>query len=186
MSFFSILRIVHKNLKNGCYFKGLHWSRPNFRDLKGPRPRQDRDFSYPRSRSGLRDPRPAKNDLKIETETETWSRDYYNGWNISQIRPLVIRSKKVIFMISVQCFVIKIKGKIGKRSTTFCTVVKFTKWSDFIENGLKLIGLLCRLKKNVYFATHTMSWYRSMEGSRVNTHRRHIGNDLWPLGYSSS
>ena len=31
-----------------------------------------------------------------------------------------------------------------------------------------------------------MSWYRSMEGSKVNTHRHHIRNDLWPLDYPSS
>ena len=43
---FNILRITHKDFKNGCFFKGLGWSRPNFRDLKVPRPRQDRDFSY--------------------------------------------------------------------------------------------------------------------------------------------
>ena len=52
---FNILRITHKDFKNGCFFKGLGWSRPNFRDLKVPRPRQDRDFSYPRPRPGLRD-----------------------------------------------------------------------------------------------------------------------------------
>ena len=56
-------------------FKGLGWSSPNFRDLKVPRPRQERDFSYPRPRLGLRDLRPTKNDL----ETETWSRDYNTG-----------------------------------------------------------------------------------------------------------
>ena len=31
-----------------------------------------------------------------------------------------------------------------------------------------------------------MSWYRSMDGSKVNPHRHHIGNDLWPLDYPSS
>ena len=31
-----------------------------------------------------------------------------------------------------------------------------------------------------------MSWFRSMDGSKVNPHRHHIGNDLWPLDYSSS
>ena len=31
-----------------------------------------------------------------------------------------------------------------------------------------------------------MSWYRSIEGSKVNTHRHHIWNDLWPLDYPSS
>ena len=53
---FNMLRITHKDFKNGCFFfKGLGWSRPNLRDLKVPRPRQDRDFSYPRPRPGLRD-----------------------------------------------------------------------------------------------------------------------------------
>ena len=79
---FNILRIIHKDFKNGCFFKGLGWSRPNFRDLKVPRPRQDRDFSYPRPRPGLRDPRPSKIGLKTETETETWSRDYNTGGSV--------------------------------------------------------------------------------------------------------
>ena len=39
------------------------------------------------------------------------------------------------------------KGKNKQRSMTFCTGVKFSKWSDFIENGLKLMRLICDSKK---------------------------------------
>ena len=34
---------------------------------------------------------------------------------------------------------------------TFRIGVKFSKWSDFIENGLKLIGLLCGLNKGLTY-----------------------------------
>ena len=39
------------------------------------------------------------------------------------------------------------KGQNNKRSLTFCTGVKFSSWSNFNENGLKLIGLSCRFRK---------------------------------------
>ena len=78
------------------------------------------------------------------------------------------------------------KGIKGKRSTTFRTGVKFSKWSDLIENGLKLIGLLCWFQKGIVCHMYNVLISRSMEGSKVNTHRHHIGNDLWPLDYPSS
>ena len=49
-------------------------------------------------------------------------------------------------MESIRCFNVEIKAKMRK-SLTFYTGVKFSKWSDFNENGLKLIGLSCRFKK---------------------------------------
>ena len=41
------------------------------------------------------------------------------------------------------------KGQNKKRSLTFCTGVKFSGWSDFDENRLKLNGLPHRLKKYI-------------------------------------
>ena len=38
------------------------------------------------------------------------------------------------------------RGQNNKRSLTFCTGVKFSSWSDFNENGLKLNGLFCGFK----------------------------------------
>ena len=73
---------------------------------------------------------------------------------MSQILPLVIRSKNVNYMIRIRCLVAEIKGKIRKRSMTFCTGVKFSKLSDFIENGLKLMRLICRFKKGIVCYTY--------------------------------
>ena len=71
--FLNILRIAHKNIQNGCFLKGLGWSRPNFRD-------RDKTETFA-IRDQTRAPRPeiCKNGLKTKTETETWSRDYNTG-----------------------------------------------------------------------------------------------------------
>ena len=82
-------------------------------------------------------------------------------------------------MISIQVFVVKIKGN-REMVNGLSYRGQFSKLSDFIENGLKLIELLCRFKK-VLFSIRTMSLYRSMKRSKVNTQRRHKGNDLRPL-----
>ena len=41
------------------------------------------------------------------------------------------------------------KGQNKKRSLTFCPGVKFSRWSDFDENRLKLNGLPQRFKKYI-------------------------------------
>ena len=38
----------------------------------------------------------------------------------------------------------------------FRTGVKFSKWSDFIENGLKLIGQVYRFKKGIVYHTYNI------------------------------
>ena len=45
------------------------------------------------------------------------------------------------------------RGQNNKRSLTFCTGVKFSSWSNFNENGLKLIGLSCRFRKCIVLYT---------------------------------
>ena len=60
----------------------------------------------------------------------------------------------------------------------FYTGVKVSKWSDFNENGLNLIGLLVDLKI-IYSLSYTMSSYSLMVRSKINT-LRHIGWLLAP------
>ena len=43
------------------------------------------------------------------------------------------------------------RGQNNKRSLTFCTGVKFSSWSNFNENGLKLFGLSCGFRKMYSF-----------------------------------
>ena len=47
------------------------------------------------------------------------------------------------------------KGQNKKRSLTFCTGVKFSRWSDFDENRLKLIRLSHGFKKCI--VCHTLN-----------------------------
>ena len=62
------------------------------------------------------------------------------------------------------------RGQNNKRSLTFCTGVKFSSWSNFNENGLKLIGLSCRFRKCIVsYTLMSRFWYK--EGSKFNDHR---------------
>ena len=54
------------------------------------------------------------------------------------------------------------KGQNDKRSLTFCTGVKMSNWSNFNENGLKLIRVPCRFRKCIVSKKF---------GSKFNGHR---------------
>ena len=101
------------------------------------------------------------------------------SYNANQILPWRVRSTKINDMNSIRRFLLEIKVK-NKRSVTFCTGVKFSSWSNFNENGLKLIRLWCRFRKCIVSYTLDVPILVKV-GSKFNDHWPYIGIDLWPL-----
>ena len=100
------------------------------------------------------------------------------GSNACQILPWVIRNKKSNNMKFIRCFVLEIEVKLTKGHWPFLQGVKFSSWSDFDENGLKLIGLPRWFRKKYSFA-----YLGSQEVCESRGQRSMPMYDVWPLNF---
>ena len=86
--------------------------------------------------------------------------------NTCHIVSLIVRNKKVNYMISIRCCVIEIKDSWIRKGHWPFVGGKFSRWSDFNGYRLKLIGLPHRLK-NIQFVMRKVLGKRGNESSKV-------------------